>query len=108
MKRIVIMTVAVMGLVGCTPKLSSESKSDAERLSSVDESAVATMKFGPVTIPSGAVIPELRTRGSFTMVKEGELWKIAHFQNTNIDADAEKNDPITCDETGFLPGRKEP
>jgi uncharacterized protein (TIGR02246 family) len=68
--------------------------------------AVATMKFGPVTIPSGQVIPELRTRGSFTMVKEGESWKIAHFQNTNIDTDAEKNDPITWDETGFLPGRK--
>ncbi|MDZ4688940.1 MAG: SgcJ/EcaC family oxidoreductase [Planctomycetaceae bacterium] len=70
--------------------------------------AVATMKFGPVTIPSGEVLPELRTRGSFTMVKEGGSWKIAHFQNTNIDADAEKNDPATWDETGFLPGRKSP
>lgn len=68
--------------------------------------AVATMKFGPVTTPLGQVLPELRARGSFTMVKEGEGWKIAHFQNTNIDADAEKNDPITWDETGFLPGRK--
>lgn len=38
--------------------------------------AVATMKFGPVTIPSGQVLPELRTRGSFTMVKKGGSWKI--------------------------------
>lgn len=67
--------------------------------------AVATMKFGPTMNPSGQVLPG-RTRGSFTMVKEGDRWKIAHFQNTIIDADAEKNDPITWDETGFLPGRK--
>ena len=68
--------------------------------------AVATMKFAPVTIPTGEVLPELRTRGTFTMVKEGGSWKIAHFQNTIIDTDAEKNDPMTWDETGFLPGRK--
>ena len=68
--------------------------------------AVATMKFGPVVMPSGEVMAELRTRGSFTMVKDGGRWKISHFQNTNIDAEAEKNDPLTWDETGFLPGRK--
>lgn len=68
--------------------------------------AVATMKFGPVTIPSGQVLPELRTRGSFVLVRRDGIWKVAHFQNTTIDADAEKNDPITWDETGFLPGRK--
>ena len=68
--------------------------------------AVATMKFGPITIPTGEVLAELRTRGTFTMVKQGATWKIVHFQNTNIDADAEKNDPITWDETGFLPGGK--
>ncbi len=68
--------------------------------------AVAAMKFGPVTIPSGQVLPELRTRGSFIMVRRGAAWKITHFQNTTIDADAEKNDPITWDETGFMPGRK--
>ena len=66
--------------------------------------AVATMKFAPVTIPSGQVIPELRTRGSFSMVRRGGAWKIAHFQNTTIDADAEKNDPATWDQTKFVPG----
>ena len=68
--------------------------------------AVATMKFGPVTMPTGEVLAELPTRGTFTMVKQGANWKIGHFQNTNIDAIAEKNDPITWDETGFLPGKK--
>ena len=68
--------------------------------------AVATMTFGPVTTPTGQVLAENRTRGTFTMVKQGAIWKIAHFQNTTIDADAEKNDPITWDETGFLPGGK--
>jgi uncharacterized protein (TIGR02246 family) len=68
--------------------------------------AVATMKFAPVTSPSGDVLPALRTRGSFTMVKQGGSWRIAHFQNTTIDAEAEKNDPITWDKTGYLPGQK--
>ena len=47
-----------------------------------------------------------KTRASFTMVKRDGVWKIAHFQNTTVDLDAEKNDPITWDETGFLPGGK--
>ena len=42
------------------------------------------------------------------MVKRDGIWRIAHFQNTIVDPDAEKNDPITWDETGFLPGGKEP
>ena len=67
--------------------------------------AVATMKFGPTATPTGEVLPA-RTRGTFTMVKQGAAWKIAHFQNTIIDPIAEKHDPITWDETGWLPGRK--
>jgi uncharacterized protein (TIGR02246 family) len=66
--------------------------------------AVATMTFGPVITPTGQEIPQLKTRGSFTMVKREDNWRIAHFQNTNVDLEAEKNDPITWDETGFLPG----
>ncbi len=66
--------------------------------------AVATMMFGPVIIPSGQEIPELKTRGSFVLVKHGGTWKIAHFQNTSVDPDAEKNDPVTWDATGYLPG----
>jgi uncharacterized protein (TIGR02246 family) len=65
---------------------------------------VATMKFGPVISPTGQTAPELKTRGTFTMVKRDGIWKIAHFQNTSVDLDAEKDDPITWDETGFLPG----
>jgi hypothetical protein len=65
--------------------------------------AVATPRFGPVTMPSGQVVDEMRTRGSFTLVKQGDTWKIAHFQNTTIDPDAEKNDPVTWHETVFTP-----
>src|SRR5688500_3515021 len=70
--------------------------------------AVATMKFGPVIIPSGQEIPELKTRGSFILVKYGGTWKIAHFHNTSVDAEAERNDPINWDATGYLPGGGKP
>ena len=66
--------------------------------------AVATMKFGPVTLPSGQVISVLKTRGSFILVKHGPSWKIAHFQNTPVDPEAEQNDPVAWDVTGYLPG----
>ena len=66
--------------------------------------AVATMKFGPVIIPSGQEIPELKTRGSFILVNHGGTWKIAHFQNTSVDPEAEKNDPVSWDATDYLPG----
>jgi len=68
--------------------------------------AVATMMFGPVISPTGQTAPELKTRGTFMAVKRAGIWKIAHFQNTTVDPDAEKDDPITWDETGFLPGRR--
>jgi hypothetical protein len=66
---------------------------------------VATMKFGPVISLTGQTAPEAKTRGTFTAVKRAAVWKIAHFRNTIVDPDAEKDDPITWDETGFLPGR---
>ncbi len=69
--------------------------------------AVATMKFGPVIVPSGQEIPELKTRGSFILVKHGGTWKIAHFHNTSVDPEAEQNDPVTWDATGYLPGGKQ-
>jgi len=68
---------------------------------------VATMMFGPVVTPAGQEQLELKTRGTFTMVKRDGFWRIAHFQNTTVDPEAEKNDPITWDDTGFLPGGKE-
>jgi uncharacterized protein (TIGR02246 family) len=69
--------------------------------------AVATMTFGPVITPTGQKVPVIKTRGSFTTVKSEAIWRIAHFQNTIVDPEAEKNDPITWDESGFLPGSKE-
>jgi uncharacterized protein (TIGR02246 family) len=66
--------------------------------------AVATIKVGPLTTPSGQEIPELKARGSFILVKHGATWKIAHFQNTTVDPEAEKNDPVTWDATGYWRG----
>lgn len=66
--------------------------------------AVATMMFGPVMTPYGEELRELKTRGSFVLVKRDGAWKIVHFQNTSVDAEAERNDPITWDSTGYLPG----
>ncbi len=59
--------------------------------------AVATMTFGPVVIPSGEELSELKTRGSFILVKHDGTWKIAHFQNTSVDPEADRNDPATWD-----------
>jgi uncharacterized protein (TIGR02246 family) len=69
--------------------------------------AVATMMFGPVMTPSGEELRELKTRGSFILVKRDSVWKIAHFQNTSVDAEAEQNDPITWDSSGYLPGHND-
>jgi hypothetical protein len=66
--------------------------------------AVATMLFGPVVTPAGQELPEVKTRGSFVLVKRVDTWQIAHFQNTVVDPEAERNDPVTWDETGYLPG----
>ena len=65
---------------------------------------VATMMFGPVVTPSGQELAELKTRGSFIVVRQDGSWKIAHFQNTSIDPEAEHNDPVTWDSRGFVPG----
>jgi uncharacterized protein (TIGR02246 family) len=69
--------------------------------------AVATMHFGPSLDPRFPTAPALKTRGSFTMVKREGVWKIAHFQNTVINPEAEQMDPVTWDENGFPPGAKE-
>ncbi len=65
---------------------------------------VATMLFGPVVTPSGQELPELKTRGSFIVVRQDGIWKIAHFQNTVVDPEVEHNDPVTWDSRGFVPG----
>lgn len=65
--------------------------------------AVATMRFAPLVDTSGHELAEIKTRGSFTMVKHDGVWKIAHFQNTTIDPVAAQNDPITWEGGEKLP-----
>jgi hypothetical protein len=68
-------------------------------------SAISAMLFGRVMTPRGQELPELKTRGAFVLVKAGDRWQIAHFQHTVVDLEAEQNDPVTWDETGYVPGR---
>ena len=57
--------------------------------------AVATMHFSASPDPQYSWVTAAKTRGSFTMVKRDGIWKIAHFQNTVIDPNAENQDATT-------------
>jgi len=63
--------------------------------------AVAKFRFGPLIVPGGKEIPSIVTIASFVMVLSNGAWKIKHFQNTIVDAEAEHNDPTTWEETGY-------
>jgi len=63
--------------------------------------AVATFRFGPLVIPGGQEIPFIKTIASFLLVLSNGEWKIKHFQNTIVDAEAEHYDPTTWEETGY-------
>jgi uncharacterized protein (TIGR02246 family) len=67
--------------------------------------ATATMHFGPSPDPRYAWVVAAKTRGSFTMVKRDDIWKIAHFQNTVIDPKTENDDLPKWHVTGFPPPR---
>jgi len=67
--------------------------------------AVATMRFAPLVDSSGHDLAEVKTRGSFTVVKSGGAWKIAHFQNTTIDPVAAQDDPLTWEGGKKLPAQ---
>ena len=63
--------------------------------------AVATLKGSPAMF-LGETIPETWTRGSFVAVKRDGVWKFVHFQNTIINEEHEKADPVTW-ENGLPP-----
>ncbi len=65
--------------------------------------AVATMHFGASPDRRFPWVTGGKTRGSFTAVKADGIWKIAHFQNTNIDPNAEKDDVPSFEDVGFPP-----
>ena len=63
--------------------------------------AVAKFRFGPLIVPGGQEIPFIVTIASFVVVLSNGGWKIKHFHNTIVDAEAEHNDPTTWEETGY-------
>jgi uncharacterized protein (TIGR02246 family) len=65
--------------------------------------AVATMHWGPSPDPHFSWVVAAKSRCSFTMVKRDGIWKIVHFQNTNIDPKAENDDIPEFSDTGFPP-----
>lgn len=68
--------------------------------------AVTTLHFGASTDPRYPWVVAAKTRGSFTMVKRDGTWKIAQFQNTEINAKTESDDIPKWDATGFPPPPK--
>jgi len=65
--------------------------------------AVATMHFGASPDPRFPWVVSGKSRGSFTTVKNGGIWKITHFHNTSIDPKAENDDLPKFDDVGFPP-----
>jgi uncharacterized protein (TIGR02246 family) len=65
--------------------------------------AVAAMAFGPALMPSGETVAEVKSRGSFVLVKRDTRWEIVHFHNTIMDAEAQLHDPVTWGASGYLP-----
>ena len=64
------------------------------------------MHFEPLQGPDGqAMGPPAKTRGSFTMVKREGIWKIVHFQNTEIDPRLENEDLPNWGEAGLPTGK---
>jgi uncharacterized protein (TIGR02246 family) len=63
--------------------------------------AVATMRFTPLVGTDGQELgPPAKTRGSFIVVKREGTWKVAHFQNTEIDPRYENDDLPNWPEAG--------
>jgi uncharacterized protein (TIGR02246 family) len=63
--------------------------------------AVATMRFTPLVGTDGQEHgPPAKTRGSFIAVKRDGDWKVAHFQNTEVDPRYENDDLPNWPEAG--------
>jgi uncharacterized protein (TIGR02246 family) len=65
--------------------------------------AVATMHFSASTDPRFTWVTAAKTRASFTLVKRAGIWKIVHFQNTEIAPKSEHDDLPSFSENGFPP-----
>jgi uncharacterized protein (TIGR02246 family) len=55
--------------------------------------AVVTMTGDAFTTPAGQNLPSYQNRITFVLTKAEDGWKVVHFQNTKVDADAAKHDP---------------
>jgi uncharacterized protein (TIGR02246 family) len=68
---------------------------------------VATLHFSPLVGPDGKEFgPPAKTRASFIMVKRDGVWKIAHFQNTEINPKLENDDLPNWGPSGLPPEHK--
>lgn len=56
--------------------------------------AVATMKYGEVSLPSGQTNAGWHNRATFVLVKSGEAWKIVHLHKSNLNPMVEQNETI--------------
>jgi uncharacterized protein (TIGR02246 family) len=55
--------------------------------------AVVTTTNDAFTTPGGQVMSKAQNRQTYVMTKGLDGWKVAHFHNVRVDADAAKHDP---------------
>lgn len=56
--------------------------------------AVVTTMNDAFTTPDGHVMTKAQHRQSFVLTKDTDGWKVVHFHNVRVDADAAKHDPV--------------
>lgn len=72
----------------------------------VAEAVVVQTGSGEMVLPEGHGLRKVPTGSqldTFVVVKRAGIWKVAHGQNTTIDTDAQKFDPIKSNWNGEMP-----
>jgi len=52
------------------------------------------LKHKSICGPSGQVMSKAQNRQTYKLTKWRDGWKVAHFHNVRVDADAAKHDPF--------------
>ena len=55
---------------------------------------VVTTTNDAFTTPAGNVLTKAQNRQTYVLTKGADGWKVAHFHNVRVDADAVKHDPV--------------
>jgi uncharacterized protein (TIGR02246 family) len=58
--------------------------------------AVVTTTNDAFTTPGGQVMPKAQNRQTYVLTKAADGWKVAHFHNVVVNAEAVKHDPVNA------------